>query len=176
MGGRSFQKVQAIDDRIIIWVTMHFAERRWQSLMAFLSHPPHWRPVLGTILAVALLLGNPAFRIQLLWLTLAIFLSDQTCNLIKAIVKRVRPDGLRNTSGSIWRRIGYYSFPSSHAANTFNFAILSFQWLGYWNTPLLLIAVLVSFSRVARQNHYPSDVVVGALIGIAYGCLFLWIK
>ena len=63
------------------------------------------------------------------------------------------------------------SFPANPAAVAFAFAI------GIWlknrrdATPVLILAVLWSFMRVYNGLHYPSDVVVGGLIGVAVACL-----
>jgi undecaprenyl-diphosphatase len=60
-----------------------------------------------------------------------------------------------------------YSFPSGHILHAACFTVLFGDF-----EPLLLIvaapfAVLVAISRIVLGLHYPSDVVVGAAIGIA---------
>jgi undecaprenyl-diphosphatase len=46
---------------------------------------------------------------------------------------------------------------------------------GSWfvGTSSLVIASLISFSRVYLCVHYPSDVLMGAVLGIATGGLFM---
>ncbi|HET7092646.1 MAG TPA: phosphatase PAP2 family protein [Thermomicrobiales bacterium] len=61
------------------------------------------------------------------------------------------------------------SFPSSHAAACFALATpfaLARRRLGWL---LLACAILVAVARVATGLHYPSDVVGGALLGMAIG-------
>jgi undecaprenyl-diphosphatase len=66
---------------------------------------------------------------------------------------------------------GTYSFPSSHAAVIFAFAVATslnikkrLVWIG-----TVALAILVSISRVALNYHTPVDIIAGALIGIFSG-------
>jgi len=71
-------------------------------------------------------------------------------------------------------RGGSPSFPSSHAANWFlGTAIL---WVYYRRTLwfMLPLAAAVSYSRVYCGVHYPSDVVAGAVTGVAVGLGGIW--
>lgn len=60
-----------------------------------------------------------------------------------------------------------YSFPSGHTLHAVSFTLL----FGHAEPMLLVIcvpfAVLVALSRVILGLHYPSDVLVGAAIGLA---------
>ena len=67
---------------------------------------------------------------------------------------------------------GGYSFPSSHAVN--HFAIATFLSFNFpqWRFWLFSYATIIAFSRVYCGVHYPSDVIVGAMIGTTCGFLF----
>jgi undecaprenyl-diphosphatase len=82
---------------------------------------------------------------------------------LKLAVGRVRPDGSRSRSNA--------SFPSSHAANAFALAwVLSARWRR--GAPAFFaLALLVAFSRLYLNRHFPSDVVAGALIGLVVAWL-----
>lgn len=64
---------------------------------------------------------------------------------------------------------GQYGFVSSHAANFFSLTILAGMTLRPYRKNLiwllLIIACMVSLSRVYLGVHYPSDVIVGGLWG-----------
>ena len=61
------------------------------------------------------------------------------------------------------------SFPSSHAVNSFTLACV----FGFYDRKLFWItlpaAALVALSRVYVGVHYPSDVIMGALVGAGFG-------
>lgn len=66
------------------------------------------------------------------------------------------------------------SFPSDHATGAFALAFGIWLYDRTIGTVLLVLAALLSFSRVYVGTHYPADVVAGALIGIVVaGAMYL---
>ncbi len=65
---------------------------------------------------------------------------------------------------------GSKSFPSDHASIAFFFAYLLVAHKRSW-WPAYILALLVAVSRVAVGVHYPSDVLAGAAVGMAFGYL-----
>ena len=166
-------------------------ERLDQQLFLFLNslNSPFWDQVMHAIssiviwiplyLAILIYLGfryKRRFIIILLFLILAITLSDQiSVQLFKNLFQRLRPchepalNGLVHLVNSECG--GLYGFVSSHAANSFNVALVSLLFIRRrWFTIFILSwASVVGYSRIYLGVHYPGDVLCGAILGAMIG-------
>ncbi|MFZ2971120.1 MAG: phosphatase PAP2 family protein [Ferribacterium limneticum] len=74
----------------------------------------------------------------------------------------------------IGARLTAHSFPSGHAVSAFSFVVAWLALLGWWRAlPIVVIAALAAFSRIAVGAHWPVDVLAGGMIGLAGGWLGL---
>ncbi len=87
---------------------------------------------------------------------------------IKPIVDRVRPCIIEAIQSPLLV-LDSPSFPSGHTASSFAVAMVIFCFNRTWGTVALLAAALMGFTRLYLFVHFPSDVIVGALIGILCG-------
>jgi membrane-associated phospholipid phosphatase len=89
--------------------------------------------------------------------------------VLKPIWRRRRPDRVKQgVPFARWVRMPKsHSFPSGHAASGFAFASGVASEAPVPGGLLLVLAMLVAYSRVHTGVHYPSDVVAGAVIGVA---------
>ncbi|HEY4537068.1 MAG TPA: phosphatase PAP2 family protein [Erysipelothrix sp.] len=88
--------------------------------------------------------------------------------ILKPIFSRPRPFLVDPIDLLISRPQGS-SFPSGHSASSFAVAVLLFREKVKFRVPILIVAFLMAFSRLYVFVHYPSDVVVGSIIGILIG-------
>ncbi|MBI2635194.1 MAG: phosphatase PAP2 family protein [Parcubacteria group bacterium] len=58
------------------------------------------------------------------------------------------------------------SFPSGHAAFFFALAMAIYFYNKKWGVWFFVAATLISVSRIVAGVHYPTDILVGAVIGI----------
>ncbi|GJM44793.1 MAG: hypothetical protein DHS20C21_16350 [Gemmatimonadota bacterium] len=161
----------AWDERMFILLNQKWTSPFLDVVMPFLTDFDHWRIPVIVVLLLALAKGKTEARIAILFAILAVALADQISSSgIKPLFERLRPfhvvEDTRKLVGA-----HNYSFPSSHAANTFaaaTFLALRFARLRW----LLILATLVAYSRVYVGVHYPFDVIGGAALGAAIGATF----
>ena len=111
--------------------------------------------------------------LSILLVAAGVFISDQSCNLIKESAKRYRPTYHMEIKDKVHvineYRGGQYGFVSSHAANTACLALFLSLILYRKQKYILWIlwpwTFLLAYSRMYLGVHYPSDVAGGMLIG-----------
>jgi undecaprenyl-diphosphatase len=154
-------------------------DRRW----ALSLHRGAARPALRRLLQVCSRLGDgplwfsavaalPLFGGPAAWRCAAWLLVVGAVNLLiytalKRWTCRARPfDGCPGIQACT-RALDPFSFPSGHTLHAVSFTLLLSAPYPALAWPLWLFTLLVAASRVVLGLHYPSDVLVGALIGAA---------
>lgn len=120
------------------------------------------------ILLTLILLLIPKTRKVGCMSAVALLLSLLVNNVVlKNLVARTRPFDAIQTLMPLVQRPLDFSFPSGHTASSFAAAGVYFRNLPKrFGLPLLILAVLISVSRLYVGVHFPTDVLFGLVSGL----------
>jgi undecaprenyl-diphosphatase len=146
-------------------------------VMLFFTETFVWLPLYLFLLYLVIRDYKKDCWVPLLGITITILLCDQiTSGFMKPFFARLRPSQEPSLAGLIHLVDGYkggmYGFASSHAANTLGtatFFSLLFSPTKPWIRWLYLWAFAMTYTRLYLGVHYPGDILVGGVIGIASG-------
>jgi undecaprenyl-diphosphatase len=115
------------------------------------------------------------YSLQIIYLLLGGSVGTAIYKFLKHKTTRPRPYQVHQVIVLGERPLDHFSFPSGHTLHAVMVTIV----LGYIQ-PVLLAAmfpfmVLVALSRMVLGLHYPSDVIVGALIGAAVAATIIFV-
>ena len=103
------------------------------------------------------------------------------CNMtLKPLVGRIRPYDFQAQEFGVTIKLLVdglhdFSFPSGHTIASFEAAtvlLINNKKLGI---PAMILAVLIAFSRLYLYVHYPTDVIVSIVLGVAIAFLGNWL-
>lgn len=142
-------------------------------------------PVLDSFFRAITALGDHGLFFIVLALLLCCFKKTRTCGIcmlagmavgalianvtLKPLVARARPCWINDTVRLLVENPGDYSFPSGHSQVSFVSATVIYNHNKKWGIAAYVLAILIAFSRLYLYVHFPTDVLAGALIGIAAG-------
>lgn len=126
---------------------------------------------------VMYLAGYPALAETFLYVAGAAFAIERTIYPIaKRSFKRRRPANIVPGYQSLIVAGDEFSFPSGHTSAAFLMASMLVLFFGPMFAGLYLWAAAVGASRVILGVHFPTDIVVGAVMGSGIAGLVYWLS
>ncbi len=101
----------------------------------------------------------------------AVILSGVAANILKFSIGKARPgEKLGNWHIEPFSAANdFHSFPSGHTATSFALAYVIAAFYPRLALPAFSAALLIGAGRIVGESHFPSDVMAGALLGMACG-------
>lgn len=167
-------KILQLDTELLVFLN-GLGSPAFDGLWLFITKQSHWTPYfLVLIFLVYKKMGVKNTLYVLLFVSLLLVITDQTCNLFKYSFQRLRPcnNPELNSLIRVVKSSKSFSFFSGHAANsmatmTFVFLILKkhfrFAFL------VFLFPLIFAYSRIYLGLHYPLDILTGYLFGATFG-------
>jgi membrane-associated phospholipid phosphatase len=161
--------LQALDTELFRFINLKLVNPVFDMLMPFLSGNALFVPGLVALAFLLIWKGGVRGLVCVLMASLVVSIGDGLIiNMLKQAIARDRPFIVIEDVHRLVGLSGSGSMPSAHAANWF--AATMVAWIYYRRSLWFMLtgAILVSFSRIYNGAHYPSDVLVGAILGAGY--------
>ena len=138
--------VTSLGDLGIVWIAV-------AAFLFFLKKEKKWAGLMLCALLATVVLGD---------------------GIIKPIIERMRPFLSDPHIVLLIPPPSGFSFPSGHSGSSFAAATVLCFYHKKAGAAALLLAFLIAFSRLYLSVHYPSDVLAGALLGVAVAFCTVW--
>lgn len=127
--------------------------------------------ILWIVIALILLLQKSKRKYGIMMI-IALLMSVIICNcILKPVIGRIRPFDVNNEifDSLLIQPPEDYSFPSGHTLASFACVVILLHYNKKRGRFWLVIASLIAFSRIYLYVHYPSDIIVGIILGLIIG-------
>ena len=163
--------IQNIDNSILQFIQINMRSSIMDKVMPLITDLGNGA-IIWMLIAIVFLI-NKKYRRYGLMIIVALMLCFIVGNLsIKPLVARVRPfNAAPLLDGLLIKQPTDFSFPSGHTMCSFASGVVIFYMNRRLGIFALIISSLIGFSRLYLYVHYPSDVLLGAIIGILLGII-----
>jgi len=119
--------------------------------------------------AATFFIGRKYAKFTALIVLSSFVIAQYSYRAIKFFVKRPRPFETLDNVRLLLGPYGGFSFPSGHATISFCLATVIAMRYPKIRYPVFITAILVALSRVYIGVHYPTDILIGSILGIFIG-------
>lgn len=131
--------------------------------------------ILWIALSLALVLYKPTRKCGLACTAALLFLFLAGNVVIKNLVARARPYDQIPGLELLIPPLSDFSFPSSHTGSSVAVASVILMYNKRWGIVAMVLAVLISLSRLYLTVHFLTDVLAGAALGVLCAFFAQWL-
>jgi undecaprenyl-diphosphatase len=162
--------MNALDKALFFLIHTTLQNAFFDLVMPVLTEKWNWVLLLAAVfLFYAFFNGTKRGAFLLLSGVLLVLVADGGATALKHVFLRPRPLASVAEAQALVDRAASSSFPSNHATNAFALAALFAIYYPGLAIPFFTVAALVGYSRVYLGDHYPLDVLAGAVLGTTLG-------
>ncbi|RMA57782.1 phosphatase PAP2 family protein [Ulvibacter antarcticus] len=164
-------------DRELFVFLNNLGIERWDSFWILVTQIETWIPLFILFIVLIFYYYKPKNgALVVLFMVLTFIVTIFFTDLVKDFVARLRPNNVEALNDLIraLQKPTNHSFFSGHASSSFavtTFVVLSLRKFTNWIFLAYLWPVLFVTSRIYVGVHYPSDILVGALVGTAFAMM-----
>ena len=168
----------SFDLPILDWIQANLRSGVMDVLMPLITY--FGEDGIGWIAWAVLLLLLKKHRKTGLAMSLALAIGLVVCNMtLKPLVGRIRPYDYQAELGItidlLVHGLHDFSFPSGHTIASIEAATAILINNKKMGIPAMILALLIAFSRLYLYVHYPTDVIVSIILGVAIAFLANWL-
>jgi len=169
--------LQSLDVALFRFINLTLSNQLFDRIMPFFSGNSLFVPSLMVLAAILIWKAGTRGRVCVVMVALVVCLGDPlVVNTVKHAVGRPRPFKVI-ADAHVPPQIGKtdsFSMPSAHTANWFAATLVLLVYFRRSVSFMLPLAATIGFSRIYNGMHYPSDVLVGAILGAGYAAALVW--
>jgi undecaprenyl-diphosphatase len=167
--------LQQRENRVFLWVNQKMRNSFFDHFFTTITHLGGATFTIAAALCLSIF-GQDSWRLAGMQSCIALAISHVPVALIKKNYPRLRPYLVLKDTKTYKNPLTDHSFPSGHTTAIFSITIPLFYTNSWLGTVLLPVASLVGVSRMYLGLHYPSDCLVGCIIGTAaaFGAVILF--
>ncbi len=168
-----FEQLKHFDAELVLWINSHNST----FLNTLMWQFSKMTPTVVLVLLIAFFLYKKInlryAATYLLGCALVVAIADSSSNITKHSVKRYRPTHNLILKEKIHKVNNYeggkYGFFSGHSANTFGLTFFTYLFATVFKSKyrklFFIYPIIVVYSRMYLAVHYPSDIIVGIVVG-----------
>jgi membrane-associated phospholipid phosphatase len=174
----------SIDHQVFNWAGFDHLRARLSPMLSRMEPFGHANGVVAILISIGV--AAPHLWRRLVRVAACAVSAGLAADLIKLFVSRTRPvdlrsaiDGMASLSDVLphWNREMLFhcsrqSFPSGHTAVAFALAFGLSQLFPKGRAVFFILASMVGLQRIIAGRHFPTDVLVGAAVGLSFGVVW----